>query len=160
MYRIMPLPNRHFSKRCPTSDVSLPLTLGLIACLLLLAGAVHARLAAIWEPVPVARLFQNVGRYVKQHPNDARGHYTLGRIHSLVFSTATDTIQMIIKDWDTNKPLPLPYFPGYDSLQVSSPPRLQGLMRETRRHLIESLRQYRLAAQLAPKQGIYWLGLG
>src|SRR5579862_5649591 len=69
MYRIMPLPNRHFSKRCPTSDVSLPLTLGLIACLLLLAGAVHARLAAIWEPVPVARLFQNVGRYVKQHPN-------------------------------------------------------------------------------------------
>jgi hypothetical protein len=31
--------------------------------------------------VPVERLIKNVGAYVKEHPKEAQGYYTLGRVH-------------------------------------------------------------------------------
>jgi hypothetical protein len=35
---------------------------------------------------PVERLVSNMGDYVKAHPQDANGYYTLGRIHYLAFA--------------------------------------------------------------------------
>jgi hypothetical protein len=38
------------------------------------------------QDVPVARLVKNVSQYIKKHPKDAEGYYTLARVHSIAFS--------------------------------------------------------------------------
>lgn len=130
--------------------------------LLTLCTCSLAKFARLWEPVPLARLFTNVGRYVKDHPKDAQGLYTLGRLHSLAYAKKQDpkvgTVEVIQKDWNTNKPLPLPDFPPYESVQVSPPTQQEKLDADTKQHLLESLRLYARAVELDPKNALYQLG--
>jgi hypothetical protein len=37
------------------------------------------------QNVPVTRLLRNVSAYVKAHPQDAEGHFLLGRLHASAF---------------------------------------------------------------------------
>src|ERR1043166_4740586 len=59
--------------------------LGLILTALTAALA-QAEWAFRGDMMPVPRLLKNVGDYVKAHPNDAEGYYTLGRINSAAFA--------------------------------------------------------------------------
>jgi hypothetical protein len=120
-----------------------------------LATFVHA-----WEPVPLNRLLENVGQYVKQQPNDAKGHYTLGRLHSLAFARGKYVVDLIVKDWQTNEPLALPRFPPYDTILEKRAGEKSKLGAEPSHHLAASIRYYQRATELAPKEGLYWLGLG
>ena len=103
---------------------------------------------------PVGRLLQNVGNYIKAHPQDAQGYYILGRLHSLLFAVETKTIGVYQKTLDG-----LPSLPPDQSIIV----KRQGgnnLAKIARDHLLESIRGYRRATELAPDQPMAFLGLG
>jgi hypothetical protein len=70
--------------------MNLRVILGLVlACLTLPATAMF-----VFPPeAPVDRLAQNVAAYVKDHPDDAMGYYTLGRIHHLAFALKQDKLR-------------------------------------------------------------------
>jgi hypothetical protein len=135
----------------------------LLAVIILVAAILpaQAHFARLWEPVPTDRLFANVGRYVREHPKDPRGHYTLGRLHALVYSSGTrpvDKLDVVMKDWKSGKPVALPDFVPYDSVRVK-PPAVSGKLPEASRiHLAASLGEYHWAVAMAPKEPLYLLG--
>lgn len=120
-----------------------------------------------WAPlppgveVPVERLLNNVGAYIRQHPQDAQGYYALGRLHSLAYAEQTST--GIRNSASQQKPpfliQELPEFVGDKSILVVH--REQGpLSDKARNHLLESVRSYRRAVELAPNDAKSFLGLG
>jgi hypothetical protein len=64
-------------------------SLGALVCLSM--GLAFAKFAS---PVnaPVDRLTRNIEAFVQAHPEDARGHYMLARLHYLAFALRTDTV--------------------------------------------------------------------
>lgn len=159
------------------------LVVSLIAAVAVPATAMFMRLH---EPVPVDRLIENVGAYVEDNPDDAEGHYTLGRIHSLAYAkmafelpqtdgaggpdevvvAPVEVINERIPNMD--EPAKLPWFEPYDSVQVGKArfedaltyPRVSALPDEGRRHLEASLAEYAKAVEMAPDEALYWLGYG
>jgi len=134
--------------------------LALLTAAFALAGAVcapsEARFANIWQPVPFERLFKSVGQFVADNPKDARGHYTLGRLHSLAFARETEPPRV---SGDPDNPKQLPGFPVYESVKVPRDPAAApsaGALKS----LATSIREYRSATELAPTESLYWLGLG
>ena len=143
----------------------------------LLASGTQAMWIFMGAEVPVARLIANVTPYVKQHPNDAQGYYVLGRAHSLAFAqtdakvrvTKADAAAMTApanasapaKPAKKNSAYTLPTLPGEDSILVGRyQKKVTALKAEERTHLLESIRNYQKATQIAPNEGLYWLGLG
>ena len=59
---------------------------GLALTLLVSASGIAEGCFAPPADVPVDRLITNVGAYIKDHPWEAQGFYTLARLHSLAFS--------------------------------------------------------------------------
>jgi hypothetical protein len=120
-----------------------------------------AKFARTWEPVPADRLLANVGRFVKEHPKDARGHYTLGRLHAMLFATGpkpSDKLEVVVKDWQSGKPLDVPDFARMDTVRVK-PAAVEGKLSEAmRNHLAASLGEYRWAVLLSPTEPLYALG--
>src|SRR3954447_5730525 len=67
--------------------------LGLVAAIVFgLSGPAFARFAAP-KDVPVDRLITNVSAFIKEHPNDPMGHYTLGRVHYLAFHLRAESLR-------------------------------------------------------------------
>ena len=137
-----------------------------VLCVALAVGLSAAPARAIFmrvdEPVPVARLVRNLETYIQKHPKEARGYYVLGRIHSLAYAQGQAQVDVITRDYrnpQDRKPLPLPEFPGYQSIQVT-PANGARVTAEQRRHFVESVRNYARAVKLAPKEALYWLGYG
>lgn len=134
----------------------------LLAGLTLLSGqAGHARWARMTEGVPTVRLIENVSRYVQEHPEDAEGHYTLGRIHSLAFAMDAEKLDVIPagSKYKQGK-AELPGFASYQSIQVTPPKADNPLSDSARRHLLASVASYEKATKLAPQNALYKLGLG
>ncbi|GEM_PF-2393584 len=67
----------------------------LIVLLFAISAAAEFKMAPI--DVPLERLEANVRTFLQQHPDDARGHYVLGRIYCIAYATASDTVGPI---WD------------------------------------------------------------
>ncbi len=124
------------------------------------AASAHAKFARTWEAVPFDRLLTNVGAYVKAHPKDAQGTYTLGRLHSLAFAERVrdGKIEAVVKDWQSGKPKDVPGFPIYESVQVKPDANRGALTPELKTHLKESVRLYRRAVELEPRNGLFLLG--
>lgn len=119
-----------------------------------------ARFARFWEPVPLARLLTNVGRLLRQDPRNARTHYTLGRLHSLGFVQKAGETEVLFRD-PTKPPQPdLSDFPPYESILQPRPAEAGQPDAAALRHLTASIRFYRRATQLAPREALYWLGQG
>jgi hypothetical protein len=114
----------------------------------------HARFASVGRDVPVERLTRNLERYAREHPREAQGYYTLGRVHSLAFSLGTGQVQVTGDGEDA-----LPGFPPYQSIRAPRRPA-GNLSAALRQHLEESVRSYRKAVSLDRENGLYWLGLG
>jgi hypothetical protein len=111
------------------------------------------------QPVPADRVIKNVSKYVAAHPRDARAHYTLGRIHSLAFVAQASDVDLMVTDRNGN-PNALPGFPPYASAQVKPTDPNKKPTVAQKRHLEASIREYAKATELAPKDALYWLGLG
>lgn len=121
----------------------------------------EARFAFFGEPVPVERLIENVGAFVKKNPKDARGYYTLGRIHSYAFARGREEMRVLTRDALKDKPLDLPSFHSIlDNIRYPRAHPEAPLSPAERDHFLKSVRLYRKATQLDPQSALYWLGLG
>jgi len=109
--------------------------------------------------VPVSRLIRNTTRYIKAHPKDSQGYYLLGRLHSFAFAGNTHTEESKYSRLFGPDTLPNARF-------IEPVPREERtvpgkiLPAGARWHLSESLRNYRRATELQPKQPLAYLGLG
>jgi hypothetical protein len=109
--------------------------------------------------VPVSRLISNTTRYIKAHPKDSQGYYLLGRLHSFAFTGNTKTEELQYSSLYGPDALPEARF------IEPVPRRERGVPGKTlpaaaRWHLSESLRGYRRATELHPRQPLAYLGLG
>lgn len=138
-------------------------------CLLWHSLTASAMFMKIDEPVPVERLVANLDRFVKEHPEDAGGHYTLGRVHSLAYAKlafgAEDagTVEVVPagkrqKGGEQETHPELPGFAAYASLRVGQHDQAPRLSKAARDHLEASLRHYGEAVRLAPENALYRLG--
>ena len=148
------------------------------------ASAASAIFMRLDEPVPIDRLLANLTAHVEDHPDDAEGHYVLGRVHSLAYAKLAygdlageaDTVNIIPAEKRPvaeGEPQPeLPGFPPYASVQVAregrsrpgdaeapAPPEPQRSPLATA-HLQASLAAYRRAVTLDDADPLYQLGLG
>jgi hypothetical protein len=127
---------------------------------ILLALPANAKWGLLGDLAPIGRLLKNVGRYVRQHPNDAAGHYTLGRLYSLAFARAGARVDVMTQDRQTHRPLTLPSFPGYQTILERPSQHNETGKTGPLESLAESVRHYGRATELAPNEPLYWLGLG
>jgi hypothetical protein len=109
--------------------------------------------------VPVSRLINNTTKHVKASPKDSAGYYLLGRLHSFAFAGHTKTDMVghgIIYDQSG-----LPLVPSIAPVPREARTAPGNILPEAARwHLTESLRSYRRATELQPKQPMAFLGLG
>jgi hypothetical protein len=122
---------------------------------------VHLAAFATWSMfmppsnAPVERLVSNVGEYVKSHPQDPKGYYTLGRIHYLAFALKTKTLRYHGQG-DSVTPFN-DFRPGRAVTPRVDP--LSAQDKERAAHLQEALRLLKKAIELAPGNALYELGL-
>jgi hypothetical protein len=109
--------------------------------------------------VPVSRLILNTTRYIKAHPKDSQGYYLLGRLHSFAFAGNTHTEESKYSRLFGPDTLPETRSIGPIPRQERTVPG-KILPPAARWHLAESLRNYRRATELQPKQPLAFLGLG
>lgn len=133
-----------------------------LVCFVILAG----RAAAMWatpSDAPVGRLITNVTKYVKEHPQDAQGHFTLARIHSLAFALKSDSIATWNEEKDREgRALPsicTNDFQGMTLWIAKAVPTPEPRKEELRLHLTESVRSFERALALDDKPALYHLGL-
>src|SRR5277367_3967362 len=109
--------------------------------------------------VPISRLINNTRRFVKAKPKNSAGYYLLGRLHSFAFAgnTKTDMRKDGILYDEAGLPL-LPFLEPVPREARTAPGNI--LPAAARWHLTESLRNYRRATELQPKQPMAYLGLG
>ncbi len=113
------------------------------------------------DSVPVYRLIINGTQYIKAHPEDSGGYYLLGRLHSLAFAENARNLDVWrwARGYDPAATLPqVAFLAAVPRLERTVPGKT--LPAEAREHLVESLRNYRRATELKPKQPLAFLGLG
>jgi len=124
----------------------------LLGALTLIIGLWSAPAArASWagqEKIPVSRLLRNVQDYVKKHPQDAHGYYTLGRINSAAFERDASKIAVF-------PTVPLPQLFASPSSRERKPFSSKSLT-----YLSDALKNYQKASELDPTNGKIWFGLG
>ncbi|MBI5725481.1 MAG: hypothetical protein HZA50_16105 [Planctomycetes bacterium] len=100
---------------------------------------------------PVERLIKSVTAYIKEHPNDAKGYYTLGRVHYLAFSMKSAKLVVWQAVDETGKKLLGlgDQFPLGSSLTEE----------QLKAHLKSALENYHKAIAMDGKNGLYHLGL-
>jgi hypothetical protein len=103
--------------------------------------------------MPVSRLLTNVRAYIKAHPKEANGYYTLGRINSAAFAQDSDTIGVYTRDT-------LPSVPTYSGLTPRPRDRVKPLSPQTLIYLSDAIANYKKATALNSSDGLAWLGLG
>lgn len=103
------------------------------------------------EEVPVARLIANVTAYVKEHPKEAEGYYTLGRINYLALSLKSKTIRAYENDGAAN----LPQVPSFSQQAGNEKPSDE----ELKGYLAAAAENFGKAIEMSPDNGLYHLGL-
>lgn len=133
-------------------------TLLVLGVICLLSARAHA-MFALPSDAPVGRLVANISAHLRDHPNDAEGHYVLGRVHCFAFVCRTRRLEY----HEGQGP-----FPFISDRQIWStmfgkarhpidqtPPTTA----ELGAHLTEGIRNLEKAVRLAPKNTQYRLGL-
>ena len=127
------------------------------SCLVCAAAAASFLATSAWglwaqpNDAPVGRLLANLESYVKEHPQDARGHYTLARVHSLAFARQTDTLSAFVDPQGRT-------LPSVSDSQVAQS-RTELRKEDLIIHLTESIRSFERALGLDPGSALSHLGL-
>lgn len=129
----------------------------LVGLMMFLPTVGHCRFGIMGTLAPVERLIPNTIRYVKAHPKDVEGYYTLGRIYSLAFAQGPKSAEAY-RARDKKHLLPI-FHPGQAILNQRYP-KTRPITKQDITYLRESVRNYSTATQMAPKNALYWLGLG
>lgn len=120
------------------------------------SSAVQARWMAPDRSTPVERLITNVAAHVAKHPDDAAGHYTLGRLHSLAWAQEATPGVYKARGRDADGEA-LPTFPAFESIVKE---RAEGKIDDDAlKHLGQSIKYYTRALELDPDNDLYALGL-
>ena len=132
----------------------------LLAGVFALSGTSQARWANLTEPVPTERLIENVSQFVEKNPQDAHGHYILGRVRSLAFALGTETLAVIpAENQAQDSPHKgLPEFAGWESLQAAR--EIKDASPVSMAHLNQSVTHYLSATRLDSDNALYLLGVG
>ncbi|MHC5037976.1 MAG: hypothetical protein ACYTHM_11735 [Planctomycetota bacterium] len=110
-------------------------------------------------PVPVDRLIKNVGEWIRANPEDPKGYYVLGRLHSMAFALGTKTLKVVLpKEGGESKTPSLPGFHPGETILVRQKKGLPWTP-ERSAHCLASIRHYGKAAALDPKRAYPLLGL-
>lgn len=126
-----------------------------------LAAALATAVTARWSlpslvDVPIDQLIRNLERQTQKSPKDAALHYHLGRIYSLAFVTQKEAVGIVSgSDQPGSVPDAEPYQWIYSPLPPSTPMTQRRVIQ-----LQQTIKEYRLATQLDPKNGLYAMGLG
>jgi hypothetical protein len=113
--------------------------------------------------VPVDRLITNTTAYIKEHPEDPMGPYTLARIHYLALATGSSRVLGF--DRGARNPLPTvnePIPPGGRPGRAGSPaPTKENAWTEAqlREHLQQAIENYQKALKMDDKNALFHLGL-
>lgn len=110
-----------------------------------------AKFANPTEPLPVDRMIKNAQAWIKEKPDDAQGHYVLGRIHAMAWAYGPQIT--VIKPADDKS---LPGFASFQEIQVRHPDKAP--TQEDIDHLGQSLEAYPRAIALDAKNALYELG--
>ncbi len=108
------------------------------------------------DTVPVDRVVKNAEAYVKEHADDASGHYVLGRAHALAFIRKSEVVAVYMHQ---QKPGGLPalvddiFQPGAANNPVPTEAQLVD-------HLQSGVESLQKAVQMQPKDARYHLTLG
>jgi hypothetical protein len=102
--------------------------------------------------VPVDRLIKNVGAYVKEHPQEAQGYYTLGRVHYLALSMKSKTVRAY-EAREAGGLASVPQFFQQPGNQSPSEEELKG-------HLAAAVENFQKALEIEPKNALFHLGMG
>jgi hypothetical protein len=123
---------------------------------------VHGFARFLGDPlVPVDRLITNTTAYIKEHPDDAMGPYTLARIHYLALATGSSRV--LGRDQTERNPLPTvnePIPPGRRGRTNSAAPSEKAWTEaQLREHLQEAVENYQKALKMDGKNALFHLGL-
>jgi hypothetical protein len=102
--------------------------------------------------VPVERLIKNVGAYVKEHPKDAQGFYTLGRVHYLALSMKSKTVRA----FEAREAGGLSSVPEYVQYPGTEAPS----QAELKEHLAAAVENFQKALEIEPQNALFHLGMG
>lgn len=108
------------------------------------------------QDVPVDRLVQNAGAYLKKHPRDPEAVYILARIHYLAFHLASGNVPAMPRHEADAPPAPAP---DWMLAWFRSPVEKHLDDAEMAAHAASAIQGFREALKLAPKNGLYHLGL-
>ena len=135
-------------------------TLTLVIPVVLLVASLAYGMFAMPVEAPVDRLIANCTAYIKEHPQDARGYYTLGRVHYLALWFGRDAVGTYPAHGKQGGQLPIlpkDSFQEWLRRQASQSPALQA--KELVEHLDLALTNLHKAIVLAPEQAMYHLCL-
>jgi hypothetical protein len=110
--------------------------------------------------VPVDRLITNTTAYIKEHPEDAMGPYTLARIHYLALATGSS--RLLGTDRNQRNALPTvdePLPPGTRGSSSPAPKQQAWTEAQLRDHLNQAVENYRKALRMDEKNELFHLGL-
>lgn len=109
------------------------------------------------DDAPVERLVANVTAYLAKKPKDAAALYLLGRINALAYSSKTARLRAF--GFTEQKEGDLPHLDlNYSGLEENDP-KLRAPPAEIKKFLVDSIRYYRAAINIAPNMALYHLSL-
>jgi hypothetical protein len=110
------------------------------------------------QMVPVERLLKSAEAYATKNPKDAEAHYLLARVHYLAFVTKRENIPGFIKPTlEDGKPwVVAPWMQGWNAQGDKGAALTAAAMVD---HATKAHSEFKEAMKLAPKKGLYVLGL-
>ncbi len=137
-------------QRTPTMRSIHPILLLLILTLL-----AHPASAMFAPPAkaPVDRLVQNISAYIKEHPDDAQGYYTLARVHFLALALKQETLGVYEQGQK------LPSIPDFVNRRSPKPDDAKMDEKQLLTHLTASMENFATAISKAPGIPLFHLGV-
>lgn len=109
---------------------------------------------------PVQRLVTKAETYLEAHPEEARAHYTLGRVHYLAFSAKSDHIPSLDYRPDGSVQLPPRAMAKFHAARAPGDGKPADLdAAQALKHAIAAERKFQDALRLEPASALYQLGL-
>ncbi|MCC7192269.1 MAG: hypothetical protein IT444_05740 [Phycisphaeraceae bacterium] len=130
----------------------------IVVAVLGFTSSVHAKFA-IPPEAPVDRLVRNISSYVTENPNDPRGYYTLGRVHYLAFSLATETLRSY-EPADGKEKSELPQLSRFQANPSAASQPAEGEEKaKALEHLTAAIENFEKAKALNPDDALIQLGI-
>ena len=130
--------------------------LAFLAAVLLAIPAANA-MFMMPQTAPVDRLIKNVTAYTKEHPQDAEGFYTLGRLHYLAFHMNADRVGVYAEEAGKLPRLAPAGLQGRG--RADNPPATTLPADQLPDHVREAVINFRKAIEMSPDSALYHLGL-